>query len=378
MYWKIATLLCLLCCASCSKQEPPATSMQMDDMKSEVPGYAMINIDPNRVQLLGITTEKVEMRDLTKTIRTVGIVEADERNIATIQTKFKGWIEKLFVNFTGIFVKKGDPLFSVYSPDLLATQEEFLLALKSIERPLQGRFAKEFYQSNQALLDSARQRLELWNIPKEEIARLEQTKTPITDVMMRSPITGIVLKKNAFVGMNVEAGMEIFTIADLSKVWIMADIYEQDIALISLGQKAELKLDAFPGTSLKATVSYISYVVEGSTRTAKVRFDVDNSDARLKPSMYATALLTINLGTFLSVPDQSIINTGKRKIVFISTGKGHYEPREIEVGVKGDSYIQVLAGLKEGEEVVTSAQFFLDSESRLKAGQSTMPGMSGH
>ncbi len=350
----------------------------MDDMKSEVPGYAMINIDPNRVQLLGITTEKVEMRDLTKTIRTVGIVEADERNIATIQTKFKGWIEKLFVNFTGIFVKKGDPLFSVYSPDLLATQEEFLLALKSIERPLQGRFAKEFYQSNQALLDSARQRLELWNIPKEEIARLEQTKTPITDVMMRSPITGIVLKKNAFVGMNVEAGMEIFTIADLSKVWIMADIYEQDIALISLGQKAELKLDAFPGTSLKATVSYISYVVEGSTRTAKVRFDVDNSDARLKPSMYATALLTINLGTFLSVPDQSIINTGKRKIVFISTGKGHYEPREIEVGVKGDSYIQVLAGLKEGEEVVTSAQFFLDSESRLKAGQSTMPGMSGH
>lgn len=350
--------------------------MSMDDMKNEVPGYSMINIDPNRVQLLGITSEKVEMRDLKKTIRAVGIVEVDERNIATIQTKFKGWIEKLFVNFTGILVKKGDPLFSVYSPDVLATQVEFLLALKSVQQPSYGRFAKEFSQSNQALLDSVRQRLELWNIPKEEITRLERTKTPTNAVLLRSPISGVVLKKNAFVGMNVEAGMDIFTIADLSKVWIVADIYEKDIGLISLGQTAELKLDAFPETALKATVSYISYVVEGSTRTAKVRFDVDNSDARLKPSMYATAQLTINLGTFLAVPDQSIIDTGKRKIVFISTGKGHYEPREIEVGVKGDLYTQVLSGLKEGEVAVTSAQFFLDSESRLNAGKSSMPGMA--
>lgn len=332
-----------------------------------IPGYAAVQIDPQRVQLLGIITEKVSIKNLKKTIRTVGIVEVDERLISTIQTKFTGWIEKLYVNFTGIPVKKGQPLFTVYSQDLFATQQEYLLALKDLEHPISGRFAQELKKASEELLQAARKRFALWDISDEQIKILEQTGQATKTLTMYSPVNGIVLKKNAFVGMNVEPGMELFAVADLSHVWILADVYENDMSLVKVGQKAQIIIPALPQHTITAEATYVSYVVETSTRTAKVRFESDNTDFLLKPGMYTRVDIDIPLGPSLAVKDEAVIDTGKRKIVFVAKGNGHFEPRDVRLGYKANSYYQVLDGLEEGEDVVLSSQFLLDSESRITA-----------
>lgn len=355
-----------------------AASSSMDNMSKEknpMAGYAEVEIDPERVQLYGITTEKIIVRDLTKTIRTVGIVEVDERRIAYVQTKFKGWIEELFVNFTQIPVNLGQPLFTVYSPELLTAQEEYLLALRDVQHPVQGRFGQELQQSNLALLEAAQRRLELWDVPEEEIERLQKTRIASKTLTIDSPVEGIVLNKNALVGMNVEPGMNIFTIADLSHVWVLADIYEQDISWLKIGQQATLSLLTFPGKTLKGTVSFVNYVVEPSTRTMKVRFDFNNPSYLLKPGMYATVETKINMGQALAVPESAIIDTGERKIVFMVVGKGRFKPIDVKLGFKAGPYYQVLSGLTLNEEVLTSAQFLMDSESRLKAAGGGMQGM---
>ena len=356
----------------------PITDAPMESMpqnKKPVSGYAEVQIDPVKLQLFGITTEKLQVRDLSKTIRTVGLVEVDERKVANVQTKFKGWIEKLFVNFTGTPVSYGEPLFSVYSPDLLTAQEEYLIALKGEEHPVQGMFGEELTQSNEDLLEAARQRLELWDVPEQEIQHLTETRIPSKTLTIDSPVEGIVLNKNAFVGMNVEPGMNIFTIADLSHVWVMADIYEQDISYIKMGQKATLALTAFPGKFLIGSVAFISYMLEPSTRTMKVRFDFDNPNKQLRPGMYATVEIQIKMGKALAVPESAVIDTGQRKIVFVSTGKGRFEPREVQLGFKAGPYYQVISGIETNEDVATGAQFLIDSESRLKAAGGGMQGM---
>lgn len=319
-------------------------------------GYAMVHVDPARIQLFGVLTEKVQIRDLKKTIRTVGVVEVDETRQSVIQTKFSGWIEKLYVNFVGMSVKQGQPLFSVYSPDLLSTQEEYLIALND---------------GSDELIKAARQRLALWDISSEQIAQLEQTKKPSKTLTIKSPLAGIVLDKKAFIGMNIEPGMPIFTIADLSRVWIIADIYEQDVASIKIGQKAMLSVTSLPGQTLDGTVTFISHVLQASTRTAKVRFECDNAKKLLKPGMYATVQIALDMGKTVALPEESVIDTGKRKIVFIDQGKGRYHPREVEVGFKADPYYQVISGITPGDAVVTSTQFLFDSESRLKALEQT-------
>ena len=343
--------------------------------KKHVSGYSDVSIDPEKLQLFGVVTEKLQIRDLSKTIRTVGIVEVDERKVTTIQTKFKGWIEQLFVNFTGASVSRGEPLLSVYSPDLLAAQEEYLLALKSTENPVQGVFGEELSQSNIDLLEASKKRLELWDIPEIEIQRLTKTRVPLKNLTIDSPVEGIVLSKNAFVGMNVEPGMNIFTLADLSHVWVMADVYEQDISWVKMKEKAILTMPSFPGNVLVGSVAFISHVVEPSTRTMKVRFDFDNQNEQLKPGMYTAVEMQIEMGKFLAIPESAVIDTGKRKIVFVSIETGRFEPREVLLGFKAESYYQVITGLSENEEVVIGAQFFIDSESRLKAVGGTMQGM---
>ncbi|MBI3900801.1 MAG: efflux RND transporter periplasmic adaptor subunit, partial [Chlamydiia bacterium] len=318
-----------------------AASSSMESMskeKNHITGYAEVEVDPERIQLYGITTEKVVIRDLTKTIRTVGVVEVDERRIAHVQTKFKGWIEELFVNFTQIPVSLGEPLFTVYSPELLTAQEEYLLALRDVQRPVQGRFGLELQQSNRDLLEAARRRLELWDVPEEEIERLQETRIASKTLTIDSPVEGVVLNKNAFIGMNVEPGTNIFTIADLSHVWVMADIYEQDISWLKIGQQADLSLPTFPGKTLKGIVSFVNYVVEPSTRTMKVRFDFDNPNYQLKPGMYATVETKINMGQALAVPETAIIDTGERKIVFVVIGKGRFKPIDVKLGFKAGPY----------------------------------------
>lgn len=332
-----------------------------------VAGYASVKIDPARVQLLGIDSEKVIARCLKKTVRTVGIVEVDETRIAHIQTKFNGWIEELYANFVGMPVAQGQPLFSVYSPELLATQEEYLVALQALCQSVAGKFAKEFKKSDEMLVCATRQRLALWDISPEQIDRLEKQRVPSKTLIVRSPFKGIVLDKKAFAGMNVGPGINTYTVADLSRIWVQADIYANDVATVRMGQKAKLSLSSFPGKVFKGNVTFVDYVVEAATRTTRVRFEFDNCDYMLKPGMYATVETFVNMGKVLALPEDALIDTGKRKIVFVAKGEGHFEPREVALGFKAGAYYQILYGVAAGEHVVTSAQFLLDSESRLKA-----------
>lgn len=343
--------------------------------KEHLHDYAHVYIDPQRVQLMGIATERIKIRELNKTIRTVGIVDVDETRKSVVQTKFSGWIEKLFINFTGIPVKKGQPLFTVYSPELHATQEEYLLALGDGSNG-KGYLEKQFKNLNNDLIRAARKRLELWDIPDDEISRLEKEKKPSKTLTLLSPCKGIVLDKHAFIGMNVEPGIPIFIIADLSHVWVVADMYEQDIALIKRGQTGKIATTSFPDKTLKGVVTFINYTIDNPMRTAKIRFECDNKDFALKPGMYATVTIEVPMGTWLALPEESLIDTGKRKIAFVALGDGHYEPREVQLGHKANAYYQILGGLDAGDAVVTSAQFLLDSESRIKASGSG--GMKEH
>lgn len=357
-----------------SERSDKSTSMSnMEDMPP--PGYVEVKIDPQRIQLFGVRTEKIISRELNKSIRAVGIVAADERRVANVQTKFSGWIVDLYVNFTNQTVNQGEPLFSVYSPALLATQEEYIIAKKGSKNQLKGTFGEEYSRTNQKLLESVRQRLELWDIPQEEIDRLDRQAIPMKTLTIRSPINGIVLQKNAFAGMNVEPGMNIFTVADLSHVWVLADIFEQDIASIRIGQQATLTMNAYPGRTFEGQVDFINYVLDQTTRTTKLRFDFNNMEMLLKPGMYGVIELTIPIGFVLALPEAAVIDTGTKKIVFIEKTPGFYRPIEVQLGAKGGGYYQVLKGLNENDLVVTSSQFLMDSESRIQATGGGMQGM---
>lgn len=350
------------------KSEQEIKPDNMSNMEGMTPsGYADVKIDPQRIQLFGVQTEKVIFRDLNKSVRAVGIVVVDERRIANIQTKFSGWIVDLYVNFTNQTVDQGEPLFSVYSPSLLATQEEYIIAKKGMDNQLKGTLAGEYSRTNQKLLESVKQRLELWDIPQAEIERLDQQAIPNKTLTIRSPINGIVLQKNAFAGMNVEPGMNIFTVADLSHVWVLADVFEQDISSIRMGQQAILTMNAIPGRAFEGKVDFINYVLDQTTRTTKVRFDFDNKQMLLKPGMYGVVELTIPIGFVLALPEAAVIDTGTKKIVFIEKAPGFYRPIEVQLGAKGGGYYQILMGLNENDLVVTSSQFLMDSESRIQA-----------
>lgn len=349
--------------------------MSMPSPEAGLPGYAEVRLDPERVQLMGVTTQKLAYRQFTQTIRTVGIVEIDETRVAHVQMKWSGWIEDLYVDYIGKPVKLGQPLFSVYSPDLVLTQEEYLLALRSMDRSVEGPFAAETERMSRSLLAASRRRLERWDIPPAEIKRLEKERTPRRTLTINSPRKGIVLSKTAVKGMNVDPGMDLFVIADLSRVWVQGDVYERDLPHIRLGQKAALTLEAMPGRTLQGLVQFISPVVDEVTRTAKVRLEFDNRAGLLKPGMYATLELAHQVGKGLALPEEALIDTGQRKIVFVALGEGRFQPREVQIGGKFDAFYQVLSGLSENDAVVTSAQFLLDSESRLKAAGS---GMAGH
>lgn len=356
-------------CWGCSNRDHE-TSGHLDHLENiseaeQMEKLSPVFIEPSRLQLYGVTTEIAMKRDLIRSIRTVGIVTVDERKVFKIQTKFSGWIEKLYVDFVNKPVLLGEPLFTIYSPELYATQEEYLLALKSSKIPPEGVFSRELSLSNDALLKASKERLELWDIPEDEIQRLHLSKTPSYALTIRSPVNGIVLGKQAFYGQNTGTGIDLFTVADLSWVWVLADIYEQDISLIKLGDEVDFTITAFPTMHFKGSVSFINYVLDPKTRTVKARIDVDNQQYLLKPNMYGVAELKVNMGKSLAIPQDAVIDTGLRKIIFIDEGKGHFTPREVDLGYLAEGYFQVLAGIEEGERVVTSSQFLLDSESRI-------------
>jgi Cu(I)/Ag(I) efflux system membrane fusion protein len=313
---------------------------------------------------------------MAKVIRTVGVVEQDETRVRHIHTKITGWIEDLHVDFTGKEVRRGAPLLSIYSPELVSTQEEYLLALRARER-VSGSPFPEVAGSGESLLRSTRRRLELWDITEAEIRRLEETGEPKKDLTLYSPISGFVLHKTALEGMYVQPGTELFTIADLSEVWVHADVYEYELPLVAVGQEATLTLSYSPGELFHGRVDYVYPTLDAATRTAKVRFRFPNAGLDLKPQMYANVEIRVDLGERLAVPEEAILDTGRRQVAFIAEGDGWFAPREVKTGQKAEGLVEVLEGLAEGERVVTSGNFMIDSESRLEASITAAAGDDG-
>jgi Cu(I)/Ag(I) efflux system membrane fusion protein len=343
-----------------------------EQMQQDIP---KVEISTEQQKLIGVKTVKVSMRPLQKVIRTVGRLEADEHGLATINTKVEGWIEKLYVDFTGSYVKKNDPLAEIYSPELVATQQEFLTALKWNKRETDNKENKNKSESNignmllqdaEATLTATRQRLLLWDISAEQIKKIEETGKPIRTLTLYSPVNGYVTQKMAVAGMKVMPGEKLFDIADLSTLWILADIYEYELPLIKVGDSAQLTLAYLPGKEFSALIDYIYPTVSADTRTVKVRLKLANPHNQLKPQMFANIVIKINLGRRLLIPESAIIDTGEGIVAYVDLGNGSFEPREIKTGLKTDGSIEVLRGLKEGEKVVSQAGFLIDSEAQLK------------
>lgn len=324
-----------------------------------------VQISPERQQLIGVKFGTVQKRNLDKVIRTVGRIEYDEKRIGIVSPKIGGWIEELFVDFTGRFVRKGEPLLTIYSPELVSTQEEYLLALKARQDWSKSPFS-EIAEGGNLLAESARRRLKLWDISDAQIKALEETREPKKTLTLYSPFTGNVLEKMVNKGQFVDAGMALYKIADLSVVWFIADIYEYELPAIRLGQAAAIQFAYYPGENFTGKAIYIYPALDPQTRTAKVRFEFPNPKDKLKPEMFANVEITVRVGEKLAVPEGAVIDTGVRKLVIIDKGSGYMEPREVKLGAKAGDFFEVIDGVKEGERVVTSANFLIDSESKLK------------
>jgi Cu(I)/Ag(I) efflux system membrane fusion protein len=307
------------------------------------------------------------MRSLAQTLQSVGTVQADERQLFAVNTKFDGWIERLDVNATGEAVRRGQPLMDVYAPELVAAQQEYLLAYRSLVTLSQA--STDVQNSARQLAAAALQRLRNWDISDDQIQRLLREGTITRDLTLRSPADGVVLEKMAVAGLHFMAGEPLYRIANLGSVWVIADVFEQDLGAIRPGDTATVTADAYPGTSFAGKVDFIYPTVTAETRTAKLRIVIANPAGRLKPGMYAKVAVAAPLGAapVLAVEDSAVLDSGNRQIVLIDLGQGRYQPRDVKLGTHAGGYYQVLAGLKPGESVVTGANFLIDAESNLRA-----------
>lgn len=328
-----------------------------------------VEVATDKQQLIGVRTVKAAVQPMQRVIRTVGRIEFDEKRLATANTKIEGWIEKLHIDYVGRYVQEGEPLAEIFSPELVATQQEYLNILRWAN---QGKGAKDertalfLLKDAQTLLEAAKERLRLWDISDEQIKKVEATGKPIRTLTVYSPASGYVLQKMAIQGMRVMPGEKLFDVVDLSSVWIVADIYEYELPLIKVGQSARIGLSYFPGKEFSSQVDYIYPSLAGDTRTAKARFTIPNPDGALKPQMFTNVEIKINLGNRLAVPAEAVIDTGVRQIAYIDKGDGYFEPREVTTGLKVDDLVEVTGGLKAGEKVASSANFLIDSEAQLK------------
>ena len=366
-------------CPICGMKLVPMES-EAEARASSVPGRANLTLSPERLQLLGVRSEEIHHGPLTRVIRTLGRVAVDERRLHHIHTKYEGYVEHLYVDFTGKYVKRDEHLLSIYSPELVATQQEYLLAW-SAQKQMAESGIPSVARGSLDLLEAARQRLLLWDMRGEDIEALEKAGTVGRTIDLHSEVAGYVVQKQAFHGMRVTPADTLFDIADLSQVWVLADVYESDLPLVQIGMQSELTVPYLPGRKWKGAVTYVNPTVEEKTRTVKVRIELANEGRQLKPDMFADVNLRAELGTALSVPESAVIDSGDRKLVFIDRGGGRFEPRAVQLGVRVASAFQVLAGLEDGERVVISANFLLDSESSLRsaiAGMATpAPAPSG-
>ena len=359
----------------CGMRLVPVYADQGRTAAPAVPGA--VEISTARQQLIGVTSESARYRTLDKTIRTVGRVALDEERVANVHVKVNGWIQKVFVDYTFQHVKKGDPLFTLYSPELLASEQEYLLARKA-DRELGTSSFAEVAAGGRNLLEAARRRLELWDLTDEQIRELGQSGKPQREITFYSPATGHVLERKAFPNQYVTPDAELYKLADHSEVWVFADVYEPELPLVELGQEATLTTEALPGQKLTGRVTFIQPHLMGETRTLPIRMDFSNPDLKLKPEMFVNVELHRSLGRQLTVPIDAVLDSGDRQRVFIDRGDGYFLPREVKVGERTENYVAILSGLRAGEKVVTRANFLIDSESNLRqaiAGMAEMPGM---
>jgi RND family efflux transporter MFP subunit len=326
-----------------------------------------IRIDPVTMQNMGVRFGRVQRKALTKDIRTVGNIIYDETKIFKVNIKFSGWIEKLYVDFVGEDVKKGQPLFDIYSPELVTTQEEYLLALNQYESLSNSSYPR-VREGSRRLLEASRTRLRFWDLTEKQIEAIGKTGKTKKTLTVYSPATGVVTQKDAFEGHYVKEGEHQFEIVDLSSVWVGVDVYEYELPWVRKGMAAEMDLSYIPGKRFKGKVLFIYPYLDPKTRTAKLRLAFPNPGYQLKPGMYADIYLKSVVATdSLVIPQEAVIDSGVRKIVFVALGEGKFQPRDVNIGLEGnDNEFQVLEGLSEGEEIVLSAQFMLDSESRLR------------
>lgn len=336
------------------------------DAVAALPGRVAISVSPEKRQLIGLTLSRVEKRNLTRSVRTAAVVEHDETRYARIAPRFAGWVRTLHVNFTGAPVEKGQPLFTVYSPELFSAQHEYLIAWRGV-RSLKDDAPAGARQSAQALLDSARVRLGLFEIGDKEVKELEARGQASAELLFRAPVSGYVAVKKAVEGQAFMAGETLYEIADLSRLWLWAYVFEFDLPWVAVGQSAVVRLPYLTHQSFVAAVTFIHPQIEPQTRRGQVRLEVDNPGRELRPGMWAEVELELKLGEKLVVPASALIDTGQRYVAFVDGPNHLLEPREVRIGAKTDDYYEVLSGLKEGDQVVTRALFLVDSESQLKA-----------
>jgi Cu(I)/Ag(I) efflux system membrane fusion protein len=339
-----------------------------------------VEISREKQQLIGIKKVEVALRQMGKIVRTVGRIEPDEGRLFTVNSKTETWVEKLFATYTGKFVNKGEPLAEVYSPELLANQLEYqnLLRWKTekghrLQRNVEFSWGDRYNTTGRmltfdvdALLRVAQQRLKFWDLSDEQIKKLEEGAEPIRTFTLYSPIAGYIIQKPAVQGRRFDPGEKLFDIADLSTVWVLADIYSYELPLIKVGQTARILLTHFPGKEFASKIDLIYPQLSGETRTAKARVILPNPGYLLKPQMFANVEIRIDLGKRLAVPDDAILDTGTRKVVFVEKGEGAFEPREVAVGYRGEGLTEIVKGLKAGDRVVSSGNFLIDSEAKLR------------
>ncbi len=335
------------------EQDEPATANQ-------------VKISTDKVQKLGVRTETAGMKSIDKMVRAAGRIEADERRLYAISPKFEGYVERLHVNATGQAVSKGQPLFEVYSPELVSAQREYAVAAQGVQA-LKGADS-EAQQSMKQLAESSLLRLKNWDISEEQVKALAKSGQAKHTMTFRSPANGIVTERKAVAGMRFMPGEMLYQIADLSTVWVLADVYEQDIGFVKSGAKAKVRINAYPDKVFEGPVSYVYPTLNAGTRTVQVRIELANPGQLLKPGMFSDVEMAASgRSSVLAIPLSSVIDSGKRRIVLVQAGEGKFEPREVRLGARSDDYVEVLDGVQEGEKVVVAANFLIDAESNLKA-----------
>jgi RND family efflux transporter MFP subunit len=331
-----------------------------------VPGRISIHLAPDKRHMIGLALSTIEKRNLARAVRTTAVVTHDETRYARIAPRFGGWVRRLHVNFTGAPVAKGQPLFTVYSPELFSTENEYLIAWRGLEQ-LKADASHDQRRTSTNLLNSARRRLELWEVGEEEIRALEQRGTASDEMLFRSPIAGHVVAKAAVEGKAFMAGESLYEVADLSYLWLDAWVFESDLPLMQVGLHATITFPYLANKTFSASITFLYPHIDPQTRRGRVRLELDNPEHLLRPDMWASVAIAVDLGPKLLIPASAVIDTGQRFVAFVDGPDAHLEPRELKLGFRTDDAYEVLAGVIEGEKVVTRALFLVDSESQLKA-----------